>query len=313
MNEVRFSLAGRRVWIAGHRGMVGSALVRRLAMEGAEILAISRSGLDLRRQKDVEGWIAANKPEVVVLAATAETGMAARAERPAEFLYDNLAIQQNAIDGSWRAGVERLLYLCASRAPDDASSPADAARRDAGDLVRTAGVNLVQAYRAQHGVRYIAAQPACLYGPGARLDENDSHIAAAAMARILRAKLAGAVDVTLPFSRGAYRDLLHVGDLAEACACLLQRHDGPEPVTIAGGDPISVVRLAATIARIVEYRGRVGFARPRRDKRRHAPLDGALVQGLGWRPAMDLETGLRDAYLWLQGNRPELFVRDDAA
>ena len=189
-----FRLDGAKVWVAGHNGMVGAALTRRLAMEGAQILAIGRSGLDLREQKDVRGWIAANKPDVVVLAAATVGGIGANASRPAEFLYDNLAIAQNVIDGAWRSGVERLLFLGSSciypklapqPIPEEAllTGPLEPTN-EAYAIAKIAGLKLAAAYREQYGARYISAMPTNLYGPGDRFDEEAGHVAPALMARM---------------------------------------------------------------------------------------------------------------------------------
>lgn len=304
MTEQAFPLLAKRVWVAGHRGMAGSALVRRLAMEGAEILAISRGGLDLRRQKDVEGWIAANRPDAIVLAAL--SGVEKAEGRPAQHLYDNMAIAQNVIDGAWRAGVDRLLLLNPGGA-EPSSAP------DASDIANFAGLKLVEAYRAQYGVRFISALPARLYGPGDRFEADAARLAPALMLSILRAKLARAPDVKLPYAPGAYYEFLHVGDLAEACARMLTAYDGAAPLAIGDGAPISIVRLASTIARVVDYRGRLGFDRARRDDAPRRPLDSSAIRNLGWRPEADIETGLRDAYFWLQSVQPELFSRENAA
>ncbi len=318
-----YPLAGRRVWVAGHLGMVGAALVRRLAVEGAEILAISRGGMDLRRQKDVEGWIAANRPDAIVLAAATVGGIGANAARPAEFLFDNLAIAQNVIDGAWRAGVERVLYLGSSCIyPKHAPQPIPESALLTGSLEPTneayaiakiAGVKLIQAYRAQYGAHYISAMPTNLYGPGDRFDETNGHVAPSLMLRMLRAKLAGASEVAVWGTGLPRRELLHVNDLADACALLLQKYDAPTPVNVGGGAEVSIAELAHTIAAVVGFKGRIVFDVTKPDGTPRKLLDSSTIHGLGWRPRIGLEDGLRDAYFWLQGHKPELLERARAA
>ncbi len=321
MSGDAFDLAGRRIWIAGHRGMVGAALVRRFATEGAEVLAISRSGLDLRRQADVEGWLAANRPDVVVLAAATVGGIQANATRPAEFLYDNLAIAQNVIDGAWRAGVERLLFLGSSCIyPKHAPQPIPEAALLTGPLEPTneayaiakiAGLKLVEAYRKQYGARYISAMPTNLYGPNDRFDEAGGHVAPSLMLRMLRAREAGLPEVRVWGTGRPMREFLHVDDLADACALLLKRYDGPVAVNVGGGAEVSIQTLAETIARVVGYRGRIVFDPAMPDGTPRKLLDSSLAYELGWRPAIALEDGLRDAYAWLAAARPDLI--DSAA
>lgn len=317
------ALAGRRVFVAGHTGMVGGALVRRLEREGAEIVAINRRGLDLRRQKDVEGWLAANRPDVVVLAAATVGGIGANAARPAEFLYDNLAIAQNVIDGAWRAGVERLLYLGSSciypkaapqPIPEDAllTGPLEATN-EAYAIAKIAGVKLVETYRRQYGVRYISAMPTNLYGPGDRFDEASGHVAPALMLRMLRAKLAGAPTTTVWGSGAPLREFLHVNDLAEACVTLLNCYDAPEPINVGSGQEVSIADLARMIARAVGYRGEIKFDAGRPDGAPRKLVDSSRIRALGWAPEIPLEDGLRDAFFWLQACRPDLIQMAEGA
>jgi len=323
MSEDLFPLKERRVWVAGHMGMVGSALVRRLEIEGAEILAIGRQGMDLRRQKDVEGWLVANRPDAIVLAAATVGGIGANAARPAEFLFDNLAIAQNVIDGAWRAGVERLLYLGSSCIyPKMAPQPIPEAALLTGPLEPTneayaiakiAGVKLVQAYRAQYGAKFISAMPTNLYGPGDRYDEENGHVAPSLMLRMLRAKLAEAPSVTVWGSGLPLREFLHVNDLADACAVLLRRYDEPEPINVGSGAETSIAELAHTLARVVGYRGEIVFDPAKPDGTPRKLLDSSRIRALGWEPRIDLESGLRDAFFWLQGHRPDLLERVRAA
>ena len=311
-----YDLRDSRIWVAGHTGMVGSALVKRLAMEGAEILAIGRSGLDLRRQVDVEAWLDANRPDCIVLAAATVGGIGANAARPAEFLYDNLAIAQNVIAGAWDVGVKRLLFLGSSCIyPKHASQPIPEEALLTGPLETTneayaiakiAGLKLAQAYRAQYGASYISAMPTNLYGPGDRFDEAGGHVAPSLMLRMLRAKLAGDKEVSVWGSGRPLREFLHVRDLADACALLLKRYDDGLPVNIGGGQEVSIEALAKTIARVGGFQGRIVFDATKPDGTPRKLLDSSLAYDLGWKPNIPLEDGLRDAYFWLQSARPEL-------
>ncbi len=317
------AVAGRRVFVAGHTGMVGGALVRRLEREGAEIVAINRRGLDLRRQKDVEGWLAANRPNIVVLAAATVGGIGANVARPAEFLYDNLAIAQNVIDGAWRAGVERLLYLGSSciypkaapqPIPEDAllTGPLEATN-EAYAIAKIAGVKLTQAYRRQYGVRYISAMPTNLYGPGDRFDEAAGHVAPALMLRMLKAKLAGAPSTTVWGTGAPLREFLHVNDLADACVTLLDRYDAPEPINVGSGEEVSIANLARAIARVVGYRGELNFDPAKPDGTPRKLVDSSRIRAMGWAPQFTLEDGLRDAFFWLQAHRPDLLQPEATA
>jgi len=303
--------------------MVGGALMRRLAMEGAEILAISRQGLDLRNQKDVKGWLDANQPDVVVLAAATVGGIGANASRPAEFLYDNLAIAQNVIDGAWQAGVARLLFLGSSCIyPKLAEQPiAETAlltgplepTNEAYAIAKIAGLKLAEAYRTQYGAHYISAMPTNLYGPGDRFDEVQGHVAPALMARMVRAKVEAQREVVVWGTGAPLRELLHVADLADACVTLLKFYDDAAPVNVGSGAEISIGALAKLIAKVVGYKGGIVFDAAKPDGTPRKLVDSRRMRALGWEAQVDLETGLRDTYFWLQANRPELFVRDVAA
>lgn len=313
-----FSLKAKRVWVAGHRGMIGEALVRRLAMAGAEVLAISRGGLDLRRQLDVEGWIQANAPDAVVLAAATTGAPNEIARRPADFLYDNIAIAQNVIDGSWRAGVKRLLVLSPSSIYPPAASepvredallggpPAPLVEADA--IARIAAVKLVEAYRAQHGAGYICAAPTGVYGPGVGANRSTTGPVTALMARLIQARQADAATLSFAGAPSAPLAALHVRDLADACAFILERYDGPGPLHV-GGASVDARELVQAIAAVVGYDGGCRFDPDTVDPAASSEmrLDTAVLDALGWRPSIPLAEGLRDAYFWLQSAQPDLF------
>src|SRR4051794_6029268 len=240
-----FDLTGCRVWVAGHAGMVGSAMVRRLMREGCEILTVGRSELDLRRQSLVEEWMDANRPDAVVLAAGRVGGIFANSSQPADFIYDNLAIATNVIHAAKIFGVARLLYLGSSCIyPKLAPQPLTESALLTGPLEPTnewyavakiAGIKLCQAFRLQHGCDFISAMPTNLYGPGDNFDPMNSHVAPGLMARIHQARVDGAGSVRIWGSGMPRRDFLHVDDLADAAVFLLRHYSGDLPVNIGTG------------------------------------------------------------------------------
>ncbi|MGD9742944.1 MAG: GDP-L-fucose synthase family protein, partial [Dongiaceae bacterium] len=260
-----FALAGRRVFVAGHGGMVGSALMRRLGRESCEILTGRRAEADLRRQAETEAMLAAKRPDVVIVAAATVGGILANSTRPAEFIYDNLAIVTNLIEAARRIGVTKLLFLGSSCIyPRDAAQPMGEAALLTGPLEPTnewyaiakiAGIKLCQAYRRQYGLDYISAMPTNLYGPGDNFDLASSHVVPALMAKIHRAKQEGRDAVEIWGSGRPRREFLHVDDLADALVHLLQRYSGESHVNVGTGTDLSIAELAALIARVVGYGG----------------------------------------------------------
>ena len=249
-----FALAGRRVWVAGHRGMVGSAIVRRLERTGAELIAAGRETVDLVRQKETADWLASTRPDALFLAAARVGGIHANNTRPAEFLYENLAIQTNVIHAAWQAGVKKLLFLGSSCIyPRLAPQPIVEDALLTGPLEPTnewyaiakiAGLKLAQAYRRQYGADFIAAMPCNLYGPGDNYDLEQSHVVGALMVKLHRAKLARAPSVELWGTGTPRREFLYVDDLADACVFVLRAQALRQP-------------------RAVEYRGGRGHHRRR--------------------------------------------------
>lgn len=303
---MQVSLAGRRVWVAGHRGMAGSALVRRLEREGCLLLTVPRSELDLREPVAVEAWMARHRPEVVFLAAATVGGIHANNSRPAEFLYDNLAIASAVIHGAWKTGVERLLFLGSTciyprlapqPIPEEALLTGPLEPTNEGYAVaKIAGIKLCQAYRRQYGCHFIAVMPTNLYGPGDNYDLEQGHVFAALIARIHQAKVANADTVVLWGTGTPRREFLHVDDLADACVFLSQTYDDPLPVNIGSGQEITIRDLAQAIAGVIGYRGRFVQDPGKPDGTPRKLADISRLSALGWKARISLEDGIADAY-----------------
>ena len=301
-----FPLRRRRVFVAGHRGMVGSALLRRLAREDCEILTVSRTEVDLRRQSETEQCCDAARPEVVFVAAATVGGILANDTRSAEFLYDNMMIAANLIEAARRTGVRKLLFLGSSCIyPRLAPQPIPEAALLSGPLEPTnewyavakiAGLKLCSAYRRQYGCDFISAQPTNLYGPGDTYDVLASHVVPALMLRMHRAKLAGAPEVEIWGTGRPRREFLHVDDLADALVFLMERYSGEEHVNVGWGEDISIAELAELIAETVGYRGRLRYATDKPDGTPRKLLDTSRLKAMGWQPHIPLREGLASAY-----------------
>lgn len=305
-----FDLAGRRVWVAGHRGMVGSALVRRLAREPVgEILTADRGALDLTRQAAVEDWVAANRPDVVIVAAARVGGIAANAARPVDFLHDNLMIEANIMRAAADAGVAKLLFLGSSCIyPKFAEQPIKESALLTGSLEPTnqwyavakiAGIKLAEAYRAQAGLDFISAMPTNLYGPGDNYDLESSHVIPALLRKAVAARDGGG-PLTVWGSGTPRREFLHVDDLADALVHLLVHYSGAEHINVGFGEDLTIAELARTIAEVVGYDGEIAFDASRPDGTPRKLMDSSQLASLGWRPRIGLRDGLADAYSHLQ-------------
>ena len=312
MNNTAYSLAGKRVWVAGHRGMVGSAIVRRLQDMGCETLTIGRDTADLRRQGEVEAWMAAAKPDAIFLAAATVGGIHANDTRPAEFLYDNLMIEGNVIHTAQRIGVEKLMLLGSSCIyPRLANQPMDEAQLLTGPLEPTnewyaiakiAGIKLCQAYRKQHGADFISVMPTNLYGPGDNFDLAQSHVIPALMRKAHDAKTQGADALPVWGSGTPRREFLHVDDMADACVYLMQHYSGHEHVNIGVGDDITIADLARLVAKTVGFEGEVALDPTKPDGTPRKLLDVSQLHALGWRHRIDLAEGLAGTYQWFLDN-----------
>lgn len=305
---VAFPLAGQRVFVAGHTGMVGSALLRRLARESCEILTVARAEVDLRRQDAVEAWLAHARPDAIFAAAATVGGILANDRRPAEFLYDNMIIEANLIEAARRAGVKKLLFLGSSCIyPRMARQPIAEDALLTGPLEPTnqwyavakiAGLMLCAAYRRQYGSDFISAQPTNLYGPGDTYDLQSGHVIPALIAKTHRAMMTGAAEVEIWGTGTPRREFLHVDDLADALVFLITRYSAELHVNVGWGEDITIAELARLIAETVGFKGRLRYATDKPDGTPRKLLDVGLLNRLGWRPRIKLREGLADAYRW---------------
>lgn len=303
-----YDLAGKRVWIAGHRGMVGAALTRRLASERCTLLETTRAEVDLREQAAVRAWMARERPDAVFVAAATVGGIQANATRPAEFLYDNLMIEANIIHAAHEIGVGKLLFLGSSCIyPRLADQPITEAALLTGPLEPTnewyaiakiAGLKLCQAYRRQYGFNAIAAMPTNLYGPGDNFDLQKSHVLPALMRKFHDAKRAGDAQAVVWGTGTPRREFLHVDDLAAACLFLMQRYDDAELINVGWGQDVSIRELADLMREVVDYQGTLKFDDSKPDGTPRKLLDTSRMQALGWAPRIELREGIEATYRW---------------
>lgn len=301
-------VADRRVWVAGHRGLVGGAVARRLGEAGADVLTVDRSALDLREQAAVERWTQQHRPDAIVLCAATVGGIQANRSRPVDFLEDNLLIATNVIRAAHRSDVDRLLNLGSSCIyPRVAPQPLQEATLLTGPLepsnawysvAKIAAIKLCDAYRQQHGRHYISAMPTNLYGPGDTFDPEQSHVIPALILRFDAARRDGDEEVVVWGTGTPLREFLFVDDLAEALLCLLERFDDPGPINVGSGEELSIAQLAETIADAVGYRGRIVFDPARPDGTPRKVLDSGRIRSLGWRPTVPLRDGLERTVAW---------------
>lgn len=297
-----------RVYVAGHRGMVGSAIVRALTARGFDNLIVRTSGeLDLRDHRQVADFFSETKPEYVYLAAAKVGGILANSTLPAEFIYDNLAIQTNVVHQSYLHGVKKLLLLGSSCIyPRNSPQPMKEEYLLTGPLEPTnewyavakiAGIKMCQAYRRQYGCDFIAAMPTNLYGPNDNFDLQHSHVLAALLRRFHEAKEEGRPP-TLWGSGTPMREFLHADDCAEACLFLMDRYSDPMIVNVGAGEEISIAELAALVAEVVGYQGEIHWDRTKPDGMPRKLMDCSRMTALGWTPRIPLREGLKDAYAW---------------
>lgn len=313
MSEANQDGRRRRIFVAGHRGMVGSAIHRRLAGEPVEVVTRSRAELDLCDQSAVRAFFARERLDAVILAAAKVGGIMANSTQPVEFLRDNLLIETNVIDAAAGAGVERLVFLGSSCIyPKHAEQPI---REDAlmtGPLEPTnqwyavakiAGIYLCQAYRQQQGLAYISAMPTNLYGPNDNFDLKTSHVLPALIRKFLEAAEAGTPYVEIWGSGTPLREFMHVDDLADAVVFLLDAYDGAEPLNVGSGQEISIGDLARLIARETGYQGELAFDAGKPDGTPRKLMESSRLAKLGWAPRISLEEGIRSTIAWYKANR----------
>lgn len=308
-----------RIWVAGHQGLVGSALARRLAGRGFDALVMrTRAELDLRDRAAVEAFFEAEKPEFVFLAAARVGGIVANSSAPAEFIRDNLLIQTHVIDAAYRHGVERLLFLgSACIYPRMAPQPMHEAELLGGPLEPTnaayavakiAGVEMWHAYNAQFGTDFRCVMPINLYGPGDNFDLESSHVLPALIRRFHEAKTRGNATVRLWGSGTPVREFLHVDDLATACLLVMQAEAPPELINIGSGEALPIRELARLVAEVVGYGGEVEWDRSRPDGTPHKELDSSRVRALGFLPEIPLREGIDSTYRWYLGQTAKAAV-----
>ncbi|XHO98065.1 GDP-L-fucose synthase (plasmid) [Azospirillum sp. A26] len=306
--ESLFSLEGKRVWVAGHRGMAGAAIVRRLERERCDLLTVGRDRVDLRRQAEVEDWMAEAKPDVVFVAAATVGGILANSTRPAEFLYDNLAIETNIIHGAYRTAVKKLVFLGSSCIyPRLAEQPMREDSLLTGPLEPTnewyaiakiAGIKMCQAYRRQYGCDFISAMPTNLFGLNDNFDLQGGHVAAALLAKIHRAKVEGLPFVELWGTGAPKREFLFADDLADGLVFLARHYSGEPHVNVGTGIEVSIRELAELIRDVVGYEGEFRYDTSKPDGSPRKLMEVSRMTGMGWTAPTSLRDGFATTYRW---------------
>ena len=307
-----YDLAGKRIFIAGHRGMVGAGIVRRLASERCQVLTVGRDRLDLRDQAGVRSWMACEKPDAVVIAAAKVGGIYANDKYPAEFIYENLVIETNLIEAAFREGVEKLLFLGSSCIyPKIAPQPITEEALLTGPLEPTnewyalakiAGLKMCEAFRRQYGVDFISAMPTNLYGPGDNFDLEKSHVIPALIRKAHDAKLAGASTLTIWGSGSPRREFLHVDDAADAIVHLLKTYSAAKHVNVGSGQDVTILKLAELVSDVVGFTGTIVTDPSKPDGTPRKLMDVSRLFDSGWRPKYGLKEGLRKTYAWYCDN-----------
>ena len=309
MPDTLYSLAGKRIWVAGHRGMVGAALFRRLEAENpAEIITATREDLDLGRQADVEAWVAKTKPDAIFLAAAKVGGILANDTYPAEFLYENLAIAQNVIHAAYLAKTEKLIFLGSSCIyPKLADQPITEDALLTGPLEPTnewyaiakiAGIKLCQAYRKQYGCDFISAMPTNLYGPGDNFHAKNSHVIPALIRRAIDTKVAGEDNLSIWGTGKARREFMHVDDCADGLVHLMKSYSGADHINVSTGNDITIEKLAKGIMRAVGLTGELEKDVSKPDGTPQKLMDNSKLTEMGWAPKINLNEGLSATVKW---------------
>ncbi|SOB97724.1 GDP-L-fucose synthase [Rhodobacter sp. JA431] len=301
-----YDLTGKRIWVAGHRGMVGSAVVRRLASERCEVITAGRDVVDLVDQAAVRAWMAANRPDAIVLAAAKVGGIKANNDFPVDFLYQNLMIEANILQAAHEADVERVLFLGSSciypkltpqPIPEEAllTGPLEPTNERYA-IAKIAGIKLTQAYRTQYGRDWISAMPTNLYGPGDNYDLNSSHVLPALLRKFHEAKVSGSKEVVVWGTGSPRREFLHCDDLADALVFLLKAYSGYKHINVGSGIEVTIRELAETIAEVVGYDAKLTFDTTKPDGTPRKLMDSRLLQAMGWRGGRQLKDGISNAY-----------------
>jgi GDP-L-fucose synthase len=312
MPQEQYTLEGKKVWVAGHHGMVGSALVRRLESEKCTIVCVDRKEVDLRRQSETEDWLLAEKPDLVFLSAARVGGIVANSSSPGEFLYDNLMIEANVMEAARRAAVSKLVFLGSSCIyPRDAHQPIIEEALLTGSLEPTnewyaiakiAGIKMAQAYRRQYGCDFISAQPTNIYGPGDNFDLETSHVLPALMRKAHESKQKGDSKFVVWGSGRPMREFLHVDDLADALVFLAKHYSGDGLVNVGTGKDISIADIAALMLRVVGSDAQIEFDTSNPDGTPRKLLDVGRMTALGWQYSTEIFPGLEDTYQWFLEN-----------
>ncbi|MGO7155849.1 GDP-L-fucose synthase [Rhizobium leguminosarum] len=301
-------LSNKKIWVAGHRGMVGSALVRRLHSENCAVITATRQELDLKRQDEVERFVQTNRPDAIILAAAKVGGILANDTFPADFLYDNLIIEANIFEAAHRNGVDRLLFLGSSCIyPKFAPQPISEDALLTGPLEPTnewyavakiAGIKLADAYRKQHGRDYISAMPTNLYGPGDNFDLQSSHVLPALIHKAHLAKVTGTSEIAIWGTGKPRREFLHVDDCADALVFLLKNYSDAQHVNVGSGEDIEIIELARLVCRVVGYEGKIAHDLSKPDGTPRKLMSTDKLKNMGWKPRISLEEGVRAVYDW---------------
>jgi GDP-L-fucose synthase len=301
-----YDLAGKRVWVAGHNGMVGAAVVRRLAAENVTLLTAGRKTVDLRRQAAVERFVEAERPDAVVLAAAHVGGILANSTYPADFLYDNLAIELNVMQAAFAAGVEKFLFLGSSciyprlapqPIPEDSllTGPLEPTN-EAYAIAKIAGIKLGEAYRRQHGRDFISAMPTNLYGPGDNFDLKTSHVLPALIRKAHEAKLRGDREIVVWGTGTPRREFLYVDDCADALVFLLKHYSADQHINVGSGEDLSILELTQMVCRVVGFSGQISHDLSKPDGTPRKLMSADRLRALGWTPKIGLEEGIRATY-----------------
>jgi GDP-L-fucose synthase len=308
----KFDLAGKRVFVAGHRGMAGGAIMRRLASEKCEVITAVRSELNLLRQADVESWMADKKVDAVFLAAATVGGIQANNTRPAEFLYENLTIETNVIHAAYKSGVKKLLFLGSSCIyPRMAQQPIKEDYLLTGALEPTnewyaiakiAGIKMCQAYRRQYGCDFISVMPTNLFGPGDRYDAEGGHVVAAMIMKMHAAKMQNAPTVEIWGTGTPKREFLFSEDLADACIFAMKDYSDEQFLNVGPGTDITILQLAETVAKVVGWQGEFTFNTSKPDGTPRKVMDVSRMTALGWTAPTKFEAGMKQAYDWYVAN-----------
>ena len=307
-----YDLKGKRIFVAGHKGMVGSAVVRRLASEDCEIITADRKTVDLMRQADVEAFFRDTRPQAVIMAAAKVGGILANESFPADFLYDNLIIEANITQAAFQSEVEKFLFLGSSCIyPKLANQPIEESALLTGPLEPTnewyaiakiAGIKLMQAYRKQYGVDYISAMPTNLYGPGDNFDLSSSHVLPALIRKVHQAKQDSLQEVVVWGTGTPRREFLHCDDCADALVFLMKSYSDAEHVNVGSGEDVTILELTQILCEIVGFKGNIVHDLSKPDGTPRKLMSAEKLREMGWGPRIELRDGVKTTYHWFLDN-----------